>query len=103
VLVVELEVPPPRVFTFVVLVSVLLDEGSFSFTTVVLLSFFSPGGVATVVSFCSQAASRAAPAKIQMIVFIVRLDVIVPKVILGRCLEESPRPLRFRVDVSFSR
>jgi hypothetical protein len=55
------------------------------------------------VSFCSQAASRAAPAKIQMIVFIVRLDVIVPKVILGRCLEESPRPLRFRVDVSFSR
>ena len=56
VLVLELEEPP---------------DGSFSFTTVVLLSFFSPGGLVTVVSFCSQAVSNAAPAKMQISLFIV--------------------------------
>jgi len=37
---------------------------------VVLLSFFSAGGFVTVVSFCSQAASNAAPARMQMYFFI---------------------------------
>ena len=46
-----------------------------SFTTVVLVSFFSAGGLVTVVSFCSQAASNAAPAKMQMYFFIRQLDV----------------------------
>lgn len=71
-MVVELELPVPREFTLVVFVSLLLDDeaGSLSLTIVVLLSFFSPGGFATVVSFCSQAANRAAPAKMQMIFFI---------------------------------
>ena len=67
---VVLELEPPRVFTLVVSVFV-EEDGSFSFTTVVLLSFFSPGGFVTVVSFCSQAASKAAPARIQMSVFII--------------------------------
>lgn len=47
-----------------------LPDGSLSFTTVVLLSFFSAAGV-TVVSFCSQAVSNAAPANMQMNVFIM--------------------------------
>ena len=55
---------------FVVLLELELPDGSFSFTTVV--SFFSVPGV-TVVSFCSHAASMAAPAKIQIIFFIVGL------------------------------
>ena len=42
------------VFSFLV-----VPEGGF--TIVVLLSFFSAGGFVTVVSFCSQAANRAAP------------------------------------------
>lgn len=62
---------------FVVEVSVLVEldeefDGSFSFTTVVF-SLVSPGGLFTVVSFCSHAARSAAPAKMQMNVFIVRL------------------------------
>lgn len=40
-----------------------------SFITVVLVSFFSAGGV-TVVSFCSQAANNAMPATRQMYFFI---------------------------------
>jgi hypothetical protein len=36
---------------------------------VVLLSFFSAGGLVTVVSFCSQAANRAMPASRQMYFF----------------------------------
>ena len=60
---------PSRV---VVLVSVLVDdEGSFSFTTVVLFSvLFCPGGLTVVVSDFSQAASKAAPANNAMYFFI---------------------------------
>jgi hypothetical protein len=55
----------------VVFVSVLDDGAGDSFTTVVLFSvFFSAGGLVTVVSFCSQAASKAAPASRQMYFFI---------------------------------
>ena len=70
-MVVELE--PPLGFELVLEVVLLeLDElGSFSFTTVVLFSvFFSPGGLVTVVSFCSHAASNARPASKQMYFFI---------------------------------
>jgi len=50
--------------------SVLLEGAGDSFTIVVLLSvFFSAGGLVTVVSFCSQAASNAAPAKMQIYFF----------------------------------
>jgi hypothetical protein len=56
----------------VVSVSVLLVvAGSFSFTIVVLFSvFFSAGGFVTVVSFCSQAPSRATLASKQMYLII---------------------------------
>ena len=54
----------------VVLVSVLVSGAGDSFTTVVFVFFFSPGGLVTVVSFCSQAASKAAPASRQMYFFI---------------------------------
>ena len=57
-------------FTLIsVLVSVLVDGAGDSFMIVVLLSFFSPGGLVTVVSFCSHAASNAAPIKRQMYLF----------------------------------
>ena len=52
-----------------VLLSVFVEVAGDGFTIVVLLSFFSPGGVATVVSFCSQAAKSAAPIKRQMYLF----------------------------------
>ena len=53
-----------------VLVSVLVaGAGDDSFTIVVLLSFFSAGGFVTVVSFCSQPASNAAPIKRQIYFF----------------------------------
>jgi len=50
-----------------VFVSVLVAGDGF--TMVVLLSFFSLGGLVTVVSFCSQAARSAAPIKRQMYLF----------------------------------
>ena len=49
-----------------VLLSVFVDVAGDGFTIVVLLSFFSAGGLLTVVSFCSQAAKNAAPIKRQM-------------------------------------
>jgi hypothetical protein len=57
------------VFDSVFVSFVVAGEG---FTIVVLLSFFSPpaGGV-TVVSFCSQATRRAAPARMHMYFFII--------------------------------
>jgi hypothetical protein len=58
----------------VVSVSVLVEGAGDSFTIVVLDSFFSPGGFVTVVSFCSQAESNAAPAKRQMYFFINQFD-----------------------------
>ena len=59
------------VVLIVVFVSVLFDGAGDSFTIVVLFSvFFSPGGFVTVVSFCSHAASNAAPAKMQINFFI---------------------------------
>lgn len=65
----------------VVVLVVLLDDEEppagedLSFTTVVLFSvLFSPGGVATVVSLFSQAASKAAPARMQMYFFIRSFD-----------------------------
>ena len=58
------------VFTLMsVLLSVLVEGAGDSFTIVVLLSFFSEGGLVTVVSFCSQAASSAAPMKRQISFF----------------------------------
>lgn len=66
----------PGVAVEVVVVVELLEEdeppAGDGFTTVVLFSvFFSAGGV-TVSDFCSQAASNAAPASMQMIFFIGR-------------------------------
>lgn len=58
------------VVLIVVFVSVLVDGAGDSFTMVVFVSFFSAGGLVTVVSFCSQAASKAAPASRQMYFFI---------------------------------
>jgi hypothetical protein len=54
----------------VVSVSVLLEVAGDGFTRVVLLSFFSAGGLVTVVSFCSQADSNANPTSRQMYFFI---------------------------------
>jgi hypothetical protein len=56
--------------------SVLVSVAGEGFTIVVLVSFFSvfsppEGGLVTVVSFCSQAASSAALARRQMYFFIV--------------------------------
>ena len=47
----------------VVFVSVLLEVAGDGLIIVVLFSFFSAGGLATVVSFCSQADSNANPAR----------------------------------------
>lgn len=59
----------------VVLDSVLLEVAGDGFTIVVLLSFFSPpGGLVTVVSFCSHATRRATPASMQMYFCIVNLN-----------------------------
>jgi hypothetical protein len=69
-LLVSLEGEEPALI--VVLDSVLLEVAGDGFTTVVLLSFFSPpGGFVTVVSFCSQATRSAAPASKQMYFFIM--------------------------------
>ena len=59
------------VVLMVVFVSVLLDVAGDGFTIVVLLSFFSLGGLVTVVSFCSQADNIVSPAKRQMYLFIL--------------------------------
>ena len=56
-----------------VFVSVLLEGAGDSFITVVFDSFFSAGGLVTVVSFCSQAASKASPAKMQIYFFMLSL------------------------------
>ncbi len=58
------------VVLIVVFDSVLLEVAGEGLTMVVLLSFFSAGGL-TVVSFCSQATSRAAPARREIYFFIV--------------------------------
>ena len=57
-----------------VLLSVFVEVAGDGFTIVVLVSFFSPGGFVTVVSFCSQAAKSAAPIKRQMYLFMYVLD-----------------------------
>ena len=49
----------------VVFDSVLVEVAGDGFTTVVLLSLFSPGGL-TLVCFCSQPTSNAAPAAMSM-------------------------------------
>lgn len=56
----------------VVFVSVLVEGAGDSFIIVVFVSFFSAGGFVTVVSFCSQAANKAAPASRQIYFFINR-------------------------------
>jgi len=62
--------------------SVLLEGAGDSFTIVVLVSvFFSPGGLVTVVSFCSQAASNTALARMQIYLFITTLDELVTNLI----------------------
>jgi hypothetical protein len=58
------------VVLIVVFVSVLVEVAGDGLTIVVLLSFFSAGGLVTVVSFCSQADSNANPATRQMNFFI---------------------------------
>jgi hypothetical protein len=72
---VEVLVPgDPPVFT------VVLDEfedeppagDDLSMTVVLLSLFFSPGGLVTVVSFCSQAARKAMLIKMQMYFMILR-------------------------------
>jgi hypothetical protein len=73
VLVVLVLVPGDEPVVVLVLLELEEPDGSLSFTTVVLLSFFSPGGLVTVVSFCSHATRSAAPVKMQMNVFIVGL------------------------------
>jgi len=50
------------------------------FTTVVLFSFFSAGGFVTVVSFCSQAASSARLASMQIYFFIPMNRITAPRV-----------------------
>ena len=56
------------IVVFVSVFSVVAGDG---FTTVVLLSFFSPAGGFTVSVFCSQAASTdAAPTRMQIYFFI---------------------------------
>ena len=54
---------PGEEVLIVVFVSVLLEVAGDGLTVVVLLSFFSAGGLVTVVSFCSQADSNANPAR----------------------------------------
>ncbi len=61
--------PGEDLVSIVVFDSVSLEVAGDGLTIVVLLSFFSAGGF-TVVSFCSQATSKAAPAKMQMHFFI---------------------------------
>ena len=56
----------------VVFVSVLLEVAGDGLTIVVLLSFFSAGGLVTVVSFCSQADSNANPRRRQIYFFICK-------------------------------
>jgi hypothetical protein len=64
---VELLVPGDEDVLTLVFVSVLLEAAGDAFTTVVLFSvLFSPGGLVTVVSFCSQAVSKATLARMQM-------------------------------------
>jgi hypothetical protein len=60
-----------EVFILMSVFSVLVDVAGDGFMIVVLLSFFSAGGFVTVVSFCSQPASNARPASIQMYFFIL--------------------------------
>src|SRR5919197_1227761 len=78
-----------------VLVSLVSVAGD-GLTIVVLLSFFSvfspPAGGVTVVFFCSQAASKAALARMHMYFFIIGL---VEKSILASILYRSKRPFRF--------
>jgi len=61
------------VFTLTSVFSVFFEVAGDGFTIVVLLSFFSCGGLVTVVSFCSQAARRAMPESRQIYLFI-RMD-----------------------------
>ena len=58
----------------VVFVSVLLEVAGDGLTIVVLLSFFSAGGLVTVVSFCSQADSSASPRRRQIYFFIAKSE-----------------------------
>lgn len=62
---------------FTVVFDSVLDEpppagDDLSITVVLLSVFFSPGGLVTVVSFCSQAARKAKLSKIQMYFMILR-------------------------------
>ena len=58
------------VFSFVVVAA-----AGDSFMIVVLVSFFSAGGLVTVVSFCSQAVNSATPASRQMYFFILTIRI----------------------------
>ena len=54
-------------------VEVPLAGDDLSITVVLLSVFFSPGGLVTVVSFCSQAARKAMAKRIQMYFMILRI------------------------------
>ena len=56
--------------TLISVFSVFLDVSGEGLTIVVLVSFFSAGGLVTVVSFCSQAARRATQESRQIYFFI---------------------------------
>ena len=64
-----------------VFVSVLVEGAGDSLMIVVLVSFFSAGGLFTVVSFCSHPVSKAKPAKMQ-INFFMHLRRMMPHVYL---------------------
>jgi len=63
------------VLTLISVLSHVVLAGVDCWITVVLLSFFSAGGLVTVVSFCSQAANSARPARRQMYFFIPRIRI----------------------------
>ncbi len=69
--------------------SCLVAAAGDSFITVVLLSFFSAGGLVTVVSFCSQATNSATPASRQMYFFILTIRISVRSGRLSACYSIS--------------
>jgi hypothetical protein len=74
---------------FMSVFSCLVAAAGDSFITVVLVSFFSAGGLVTVVSFCSQAANSATPASRQMYFFILTIRISVRSGRLSACYSIS--------------
>ena len=74
---------------FMSVFSCLVAAAGDSLITVVLLSFFSAGGLVTVISFCSQAANSATPASRQMYFFIPTIRISVRSGRLSACCSTS--------------